>query len=202
MIAFFAVCFLLQASHGPFYAFYSIYLQDHGYSGALIGGLWALGVVAEILVFLRIHRWLPRHGPRRLMVAALLLACLRWVTVGALPEHVWAQAAAQLLHAATFGVYHAVAISLVSRYFVGTHQGRGQALYSSLTFGAGVAVGSLASGYLWDAVGAEATWYVAALVAACAIPAAMARVPGGHAAPAGVDATAGCTDGRPQASLE
>lgn len=166
VLGFLAACFLLQASHGPFYVFYSIYLADHGYSGSLIGVLWAVGVIAEIMVFLMMHRWLPRFGPRRLMTTALALAVVRWTLVGAFPDWVWLQAMAQTLHAGTFGVYHAVAISLINRFFTGRNQGRGQALYSSLTFGAGVACGSLGSGYLWSALGEAPTWYVAAAVAA------------------------------------
>ncbi|UCE90704.1 MAG: MFS transporter, partial [Pseudomonadota bacterium] len=41
-----AVCFLMQASHGPYYTFFTIYLREHDYSLNLIGGLWALGVIA------------------------------------------------------------------------------------------------------------------------------------------------------------
>lgn len=165
VLAFFVVCFLLQASHGPYYAFYSIFLEDHGYRGAIIGMLWALGVLAEIAVFLVVHRWLPRFGPGRLMTATLALAVIRWSLVGAFPGLLAVQAGAQLLHAATFGVYHAVGIVLVNRYFVGRNQGRGQALYSSLTFGAGVALGSLASGYLWSAIGGSGTFFTAAALA-------------------------------------
>ncbi|MBK1734301.1 MFS transporter, partial [Halorhodospira abdelmalekii] len=46
-------------------------------------------------------------------------------------------------------------------------QGRGQALYSSLTFGAGVAIGSLAAGWGWDLYGGQ-TFLVASGVAALA----------------------------------
>ncbi|MCO6440447.1 MAG: MFS transporter [Nitrococcus mobilis] len=166
VVGFLAACYLLQASHGPFYVFYSIYLADHGYSGAAIGALWAVGVLAEIMVFLKMHRWLPQFGPRRLMTAALALAVVRWTLVGAFPDWILLQSVAQLLHAGTFGVYHAVAIVLINRFFTGPNQGRGQALYSSLTFGAGVASGSLASGYLWSTFGEAPTWYVAAALAA------------------------------------
>lgn len=166
VLGFLAACYLLQASHGPFYAFYSIYLADHGYRGTVIGALWAVGVLAEIVVFLMMHRWLPRFGPRRLMTTALVLAVVRWTLVGAFPDWVWLQVVAQTLHAGTFGVYHAVAISLINRFFTGRNQGRGQALYSSLTFGAGVASGSLISGYLWSALGEAPTWYIAAALAA------------------------------------
>lgn len=165
VLGFFLACFLLKASHGPFYAFYSIYLEDAGYRSLTIGALWTVGVLAEIGAFLVMHRWLPRFGPRLLMVLAMAAGVLRWLLVGAFPEQLGVQAGAQLLHALTFGVYHAVAISLVNRYFVGPSQGRGQALYSSLTFGAGVALGSLLSGYLWEPLGAAATFYLAAAVA-------------------------------------
>lgn len=177
-------CFLLQASHGPFYALYSVYLQDNGYSGAVIGALWSLGVLAEIGVFLLMPRWLPRFGPRRLLTLAMGLAAVRWLVVGAFPGSLALQAGAQLLHAATYGVYHATAISLIDRFFVGGHQGRGQALYSSLTFGAGVAAGSLLAGHLWESAGSASTFYAAALAAALGAGVAFAVAPAAHRAPA------------------
>jgi PPP family 3-phenylpropionic acid transporter len=162
VLGLFGACFLLQASHGPFYAFYSIYLQDAGYSGTAIGLLWAVALLAEIAVFLLMPRWLPRFGHRRLLIIAMLLAVVRWVMVGLFPEQVPLQAVAQLFHAATYGIYHAAAISMVDRYFTGALQGRGQALYSSLTFGAGVAVGSFLAGALWDVIGGASTFMLAA----------------------------------------
>jgi PPP family 3-phenylpropionic acid transporter len=160
-------CFLVQASHGPYYTFYSIYLSGHGYSESLIGQLWAFGVAAEIVVFLRMHRWLPRFGGRALMLVATSLATMRWLLLAAFVDHLWVMILAQTLHAASFGMYHAVSIHFIHRLFQGRHQGRGQALYSSLTFGAGGAVGSLLAGYLWVGVGAQ--WmYVAAALAGLA----------------------------------
>jgi len=47
VIALLLACFLMLASHGPYYTFYSIYLEDHGYSSSLIGQMWALGVIPE-----------------------------------------------------------------------------------------------------------------------------------------------------------
>ncbi len=163
------VCFLMQLSHGPYYTFYSIYLEAHGYGRSLIGQLWALGVIAEIVVFLFMHRLLPRFGVRRLLFASLLLTTLRWVLIAGFVNVLPVLAAAQLLHAASFGLYHAVAITLVHRYFRDRHQGRGQALYSSVSFGAGGAAGSLLSGYLWQGMGAEATYLSAAAVSAVAL---------------------------------
>ncbi|TQF00801.1 MAG: MFS transporter [Spiribacter salinus] len=170
-------CFFLQASHGPFYALYSIYLQDYGYSGSAIGGLWAIALIAEIGVFLLMPRWLPRFGHRHLLALAMGLGVLRWILVGAFPALMPVQALAQLMHAATYGVYHAAAISLIDQYFTGGLQGRGQALYSSMTFGAGVALGSLVSGWLWEGIGPAQTFYVAAGVASLALITILLSVP-------------------------
>lgn len=168
VISLLVLCFLLQASHGPYYAFFTIYLEDYGYSRGVIGQLWALGVVAEIIVFLMMHRWMPRFGARRLMLATVVLTTVRWLLVAAFPEQRWLIALSQTLHAFSFGVYHAVAIHLFHEWFKGRHQGRGQALYSSVSFGAGGAAGSLASGYLWDGVGPQWMYVLAALLSACA----------------------------------
>ncbi|WJW74522.1 MFS transporter [Thiohalobacter sp. IOR34] len=163
------VCFLMQASHGPYYTFYTLYMEEAGYSRGQIGQLWALGVIAEIGVFLVMHRWLPRFGARRLLLSSLLLTTLRWLLIGAFPDRLPLVLLAQSLHAASFGIYHAVAIHLVHRLFVGRNQGRGQALYSSLSFGAGGAAGSLAAGYVWAGVGHAATYYAAALLSGAAL---------------------------------
>ncbi len=156
------VVFLAQASHGSYYVFYTRYLETAGYRHQMIGLLWALGVVAEILLFMFMARLFPRFGARRLLLAALALTTLRWLLIGTFVQSAVVLVFSQLLHAASFGVLHAVSIHLIHRTFTGRHQGRGQALYSSISFGAGGAFGSLASGYLWEYAGAQTIWFVAA----------------------------------------
>ena len=164
VMAFFAACFLLQAGHGTYYTFYSIYMESVGYSKTVIGQFWALGVVAEVAVFWVMHRLLERFGARQVLLASLLLAALRWLLIGYFPLQLPVVLFAQLLHAATFGTFHAAAIHLVHHYFTGRNQGRGQALYSSLSFGAGGAVGSLLSGLLWVPAGPQLTFAVASAI--------------------------------------
>ncbi len=165
IVAFFVAVFLMQAGHGPYYAFYSIYLEAHGYSKSTTGLLWGLGVLAEVLLFLFMHRLLKRWDAGSILVTSMLLAALRWLLIGYFPDTLWVLLGAQLLHAATFGSFHAAAIHLVHHYFKGRHKGRGQALYASLSFGAGGAVGSLSSGFMWQHWGAALTYTMAAAVA-------------------------------------
>lgn len=161
--------FLMQFSFGPFYSFFSIFLEEHGYNKSTAGGLWALGAGAEIVVFLTMHRLLPMFGGRRLLCLCFLVAALRWWSIGYFVDHIVILVAAQLLHAFTFGMFHAVMIHLVHQYFGRGHQGRGQALYSSLSFGAGGALGSYLAGNTWESIGGSATYYMAALVAAAGL---------------------------------
>ena len=84
---------------------------------------------------------------------------------------------AQIFHAASFGLYHAVAIQLIHQYFVGQNQGKGQALYSSVSFGAGGAIGSLYAGYTWEYMGTTTTFMIATVVSLFAAYIAYKKIP-------------------------
>ena len=161
-------CLLMAATHGPYYTFYSIYLVDHGYTKSTVGWLWALGVVCEIGIFLIIPRIFARLTPRRLILISFALATIRFLMIAWGVDTPWLIIAAQTLHAFTFGTYHAAAVSLIHQHFQGRHQARGQALYTSISYGIGGALGGLASGLTWDSLGSTWTFTLAALSAALA----------------------------------
>ncbi len=96
------------------------------------------------------------------------VAAVRWVLIGNFPDYLSVLILAQTLHAVTFGAYHAVAIELVHRFFTGRHQCRGQAIYGSVSFGLGGAIGSLYSGLTWGSLGPTVTFEIAAVCAALA----------------------------------
>lgn len=174
ILAFFTACLLMQAGHGAYYTFYSIYLDDFGYSKTLIGQLWALGVLAEVVLFVFfMHRLLDAFGARAVLLVSLLLAAVRWVLIAWFPESLPVMIVAQILHAATFGSFHASAIHLVYRFFRARLEGRGQALYSSLSFGAGGAIGSLASGIWWETLGPSTTFLLSSVISLAAFLSAL-----------------------------
>jgi len=169
VVAFFVVCLLMQLGHGPYYTFFSPYLDSYGYSGTAIGLLWALGVLMEVIAFWYMHKLLPKFGPRNILLFSLVLAVIRWWLIGRFPENVPMLLIAQCMHAATFGCFHAVAIELVRQFFCSTDQGKGQALYSSASFGAGGAIGAVLSGYAWESLGSYNTYLLASLVSLIAL---------------------------------
>ena len=165
VIVFFSVCFLMQVTHGPYYAFFLIYLEDYGYSKFDVGLLIGLGVLAEVVIFLVMHRLMERFTIRRMAGLCFVLAALRWWLIAEFPELPLVIIFAQLAHAATFGVFHAICIHLVHHYFSSQCAGQAQALYSALSFGAGGAVGAFFAGLIWDAFDPQSTFLAAAVVA-------------------------------------
>lgn len=166
VIALMTACFMMAAAHGVYYTFYSIYLVDHGYTAAQVGWLWALGVICEIIVFLYMPRLTAMFGLKRILVGSLLLAFVRFMVIGWAVEWWWLIVIAQMLHAATFGSYHAAAVALTYRYFKGRHQSKGQGFYTSVSYGMGGTFGGVISGLGWDLLGPSWTF---TLSASCAM---------------------------------
>ncbi len=146
-------CFFMSAAHGALYVFYSIYLVDNGYGKSVVGWMWTLGVLAEIGVFLLMPHLVRRFSMRAILLFAFLSAVARFVMIGWGVGSLGVLLVAQVLHGATFGAYHAAAIALVNQWFPGRLQSRGQALYGSLSFGAGGMLGGLLSGLTWEGIG-------------------------------------------------
>ena len=166
LVAFFVASLAMQASHGAFYTFFTPFLLDHGYRPISVGVLWALGVICEIVLFAFFaHRWIERYPAERLLLACFLAATLRWAVTAALADHPFWLAASQVLHAASFGLHHALAMHLLRRAFRDRHLGRAQAVYASVAFGAGSALGSLVAGQLWSFGGGEGAFLGAAVLA-------------------------------------
>ncbi len=165
VIAFLIVCTLQVTSHGTYYTFFSIYLKNHGYSTEIIGWMWALGVIAEIILFTVMHRILKHHKAGILLALALLGTALRWLLLAYYVDIFWILLLVQILHAISFGLFHAAAIHLVHELFPEQLQSRGQALYAGLCFGIGGVAGNLLSGYGWESIGAINTFLLSGLIA-------------------------------------
>ncbi|HZV53939.1 MAG TPA: MFS transporter [Rhodocyclaceae bacterium] len=158
VLALLVACFFMSAAHGPFYVFYSIHLVDHGYGKTAVGALWSLGVVAEIAVFVVMPRMMRAWSVRTILLASFILAVIRFLLIGWGADHFWLLLLAQVMHGATFGAYHAAAVAVLNRWFPARQQARVQALYGSISFGAGGMVGNLVSGAAWDGVGPGLTF--------------------------------------------
>ncbi len=153
-------CFLMSAAHGALYVFYSIHLVDIGYDKGVVGWMWTLGVLAEIGVFMWMPRISVRFSLRAILLFSFACAVARFLMIGWGAHSLALLLLAQVLHGATFGAYHAAAIAVVNEWFPGRLQSRGQALYGSISFGAGGMLGGLLSGYTWEGIGPAWTYTI------------------------------------------
>jgi PPP family 3-phenylpropionic acid transporter len=176
VLLFLLACLLSQASHGPYYVFYSIYMKSSGYAPQAIGLLWGVAVGCEIVAMLLMPRVLRRFGTLPVMGASVLLASVRW-WICAISTAPLAMTLAQTLHAATYAAFHVAAVTHTHHLFGEERRASGQAVYGSATYGAGNALGMFASGILYDRTSMAHLFGGAALVAllSCLLVAAAAR---------------------------
>jgi len=165
VLAFFSACLLMAFAHGPYYTFYSIYLVDYGYSKGVIGWLWAIGVICEIGVFFLLSRVIHRFSLKQVLAFSFTCAVARFLMIGWGVEWPTVMLLAQILHAATYGAHHIAAMMAVHYFFRGRHQAKGQAFYTSFTFGVGGTLGGIFSGYAWEWLGPGFTFSISAAAA-------------------------------------
>jgi len=164
ILLFLLACLLSQASHGPYYVFYSIYLEKSGYPPQAIGVLWGIAVACEIVAMLLMPTILGRLGTLPTMGASVLLAAVRWWVCAASAAPA-AMILAQTLHAATYAAFHVAAVTHTHHLFGAERRSSGQAIYGSATYGGGNMLGMLVSGVLYDRSGMAGLFAGAAVVA-------------------------------------
>ena len=164
VVAILGAGFCMAAAHGVLYTFLTLHLKGQGHSATMIGALWTLGVVAEIAVFLYLPALFRRFSLSGILAASFLCAAIRFLALGWLADVLAVVIVAQLLHAASFGAFHAASVAAVHRIFPESAHARGQALFSGFTYGAGGAAGALAAGWAWEAAGPGFAFSLSALL--------------------------------------
>jgi len=165
---FFVAVFFHVLSHMGIYIFFSLYLDALGYSKTMIGLLWAVSVVVEIVWFFTQSRWLPAFSLSGWLVVCAAAAVLRMGLTAAWAELWPVLLLAQALHGLTFAAHHTACIALLSHHFPGLQRGRGQALYAVLGYGLPGVLTGLGGGVLSARLGLGSVFWVALLSAVLA----------------------------------
>ncbi len=161
---FLATALAMQLSHGAFYVFLSLHLDRQGYSAQMVGAMWAIGVLAEIAMFLVVPRLQARFSPRLLLAACFAIGSLRWLVTALLPEYPLAIGLAQLGHAFTFAAFHSASMQAISQFFPGRAGVHGQGLLYGFSSGLGGVLGALLAGALWELGGGRASFLGSAII--------------------------------------
>lgn len=154
----------IQSSHAVYYAFGTLHWRELGHSEAVIGWLWAEGVIAEVLLFAFGTALGARLSPARLLMVAGLAGLVRW-TGTAMAETVPALAVLQVLHALTFGAAHLAAMQYIARAIPIDRSATAQALYGALATGMCTALAMILAGAAYDRLHAGAYFTMAAMAA-------------------------------------
>ncbi len=163
---FFSSTFWMVFAHSTLYVFYSLYLQNLGYGKQVIGFFWMIGVAAEVLYFYFQKHVFHRFNSELILRFTFVLGMVRFLVIAYFPSF-WPLLIVQLFHAGTFAAHHSASIHLVQGWFKGTTQSRGQALYSTMSYGFGGTIGGIVAGWVWQNYGSSMAYTVS--VAACVL---------------------------------
>jgi PPP family 3-phenylpropionic acid transporter len=147
--AFLVAAFLEQLSFGPYYTFFSVYMDGLGYATSTLGLMWTVGVVFEVAVFFAIARVFRRWDASWLLLVSMASAVLRWWATALWPENLPVMLVAQATHALSFAAFFAAAMQLLARHFPGPLNGHAQGLFYGFSSGLGGVLGALIAGQLW-----------------------------------------------------
>ena len=162
---------LILGSHAMHDAFAVIRWTTAGVSASTASMLWALAVLAEVVVFFAAGPALiARLTPAGAIALAALAGMLRWAVM-AQTSAVPALVLVQPLHGFTFALLHLACMRLIAGVVPAGLEATAQAIYATVGIGAATALLTFLSGFLYAQAGAQGFWVMCALCAA-ALPVA------------------------------
>lgn len=164
VMVFLFCAFLMLVSHGAYYGFFSIHLENMGFGSTFIGLTWALASAAEILVMIRSNQIFRRFSLESVLIFSFMIAALRWFVL------CFVQSAAtillsQVMHAVTYGTFHIASILYIDRLTPDKAKTLGQAVNNAVSYGLGLMVGFFFSGYLYEISGSFTMFLISSLIA-------------------------------------
>lgn len=145
LLSFICLACLLWASHGPMYAFLSLYLQSLGWGGNGISFAWNIGVVTEILLFFLFPTIQQRFSLPVIFRFSAGMTVVRWLLL-AVSQQPAAILISQALHAFSFAGCFMSSVKMVHLALPERRKDRGYSLFISLGPGVGSIIGRIGAG--------------------------------------------------------
>jgi PPP family 3-phenylpropionic acid transporter len=164
VIVFLFCAFLMLVSHGAYYGFFSIHLENLGYGSFYIGLAWALASTAEILVMLKSDSLFRRFSLENVLFFSFIVAAFRWFIL-ANAESLAVIFVSQVLHAVTYGTFHMSCILYIDRLAPEASKTMGQAVNNAVSYGMGLMVGFFINGYLYEKTGSFTLFLISGFIA-------------------------------------
>ncbi len=145
-LTFFLATFMSRFLFGPYYTFFSIYLDEQGIADSFKGIFWVVAVGAEAGLIAISGSLLRRFGEIALLLAGLSAMAFRMFIYSLEPAW-YIILATQSLHALTFGAFHVASIQIINRITPEPFRASGQTFNGAL-LGIGSLLGGVVGG-LW-----------------------------------------------------
>ena len=163
-VVFLFCAFLMLASHGAYYGFFSIHLENLGYDSTFIGIAWAVASTAEILVMIRSDKIFGRFTLENVLFFSFLIAAVRWLILF-FTGSTAVILLSQILHALTYGTFHMASILYIDRLAPEQAKTLGQAVNNALSYGLGLMVGFFVNGYVYEMTGSNTLFLLSSFIA-------------------------------------
>ena len=165
-VGIFLLCgFIMLVSHGTYYGFFSIHLENLGYSRAFIGLTWAVASIAEIVVMIKSEFVFRRFTLKRVLIFSFGVAIVRWLMLFTVHSPIMILLA-QLLHAVTYGTFHMASILYMDRLTTEKTKTIGQVANNAVQYGLGLMTGFFLNGFLYEWTGSKTLFLMSAGIAA------------------------------------
>jgi PPP family 3-phenylpropionic acid transporter len=145
---------MIQSSHALYYGFSTVQWRAAGFDGTLIGALWSVGVIAEIVLFAWSGRLPASLRPTTLLAIGGAGAILRWGAMAFSPP-VALLVPLQLLHACSFAATHLGLMGFMARSVPRELAARAQGYVATLASLVNASA-TLASGFVYAWAGGHA----------------------------------------------
>jgi MFS transporter, PPP family, 3-phenylpropionic acid transporter len=164
VLLFLASAFLMLVSHGAYYGFFSIHLENLGYGRTFTGAAWAMASIAEIIVMINSDRIFKRFSIDKIITLAFFAATARWLSLSFLKSPVFILIS-QTTHALTYAAFHIASILYIDSMTSDETKTLGQSLNNAVTYGFGLMVGFFLSGWIYEQAGSFALFVCSSLIA-------------------------------------
>lgn len=164
VVIFLFCAFLMLVSHGTYYGFYSIHLENLGYDKTFIGIAWALASTAEIIVMIKSDSIFQRFSLDNVLFFSFMVAAFRWIALSFATSPVLILFL-QVFHSVTYAMFHVASILYIDALTPNEAKTLGQAINNAVTYGLGLMVGFFINGYLFETLGSFTLFRMSSFIA-------------------------------------
>lgn len=155
--------FIIQATLGYYYSFFSIYFNQSGGNSALLGVAMLISSTSEIPFLLNADKILARFGIKAVLIFSALIVTLRWFLMYAV-SGAYAMLAVNALHGMTFIIFSYCMATYINNNVPRELRASGQTLNALLCMCLARIIGSFFGGILSDMTSIRQVFLYIALI--------------------------------------